>query len=144
MTPSIAASAPETTKRNIRLVALDRTRDYSEEIQRRAGPRIWDFFWYDSGSATYCCEITPSRELHYLSSAGEAEYTDDDELREEIFELLLDANCEQEEVCYMHCRAADRLPGTDLLFEGDSDDVSEEAIQEYLQGNDCTCGIKLD
>lgn len=102
---------------------------------------ILSVYMYDAASATYCCEITPSHDLGWLRFEVICTDATSDELREEIWEW---ATSEHGEDTYMHVSDVLAHPSQPYFeteekaseaFAKDPDDLSEDAVREYWQGN---------
>lgn len=108
---------------------------------RRYIKAILSVYFYDAASATYCCEITPSHDM--LGLRYEVVFTDKcgDKKREEIDEWI---SGEYPEDIYMHVSDVRRHPSAPFFdteeeakaaFEKDPDDLDEDTVREYWQGN---------
>jgi hypothetical protein len=119
-----------------RAIAFDETRYWNlREEDRPYVARILGVYFYDAREYTYCCELTPSYYLRFLGH--EVVTTDDanDDDREALWERYAS---EPGEDCYMHVRDVTALPSVPYLRPGetvDDDDLTEDAVREYWQGN---------
>jgi hypothetical protein len=123
---------PTLLKSDIRVVAIDETRHWSQDIQDACG-KIETVYMYDSAVQTHCCEITPSYELTPLY------YVTEKEISDELFDSM--RNEEMNEI-YMHCRVVDELESISseqgFDFESSEDDEYKEEFEsarDYLNGN---------
>jgi len=119
---------------DIRVVAIDETRHWKDEIQALCG-NIKTVYVYDASVETFCAEITPSYYLTPLYYVIENEVSD--EVRDMVNENLVN-----EEPIYIHCRVVDKLESvpTKNNFEFDNSESDEykenfEEVREYLNGN---------
>ena len=115
-----------------RVVAIDETRYWSEEIQKACGT-IKAVYMYDSSVTTNLCEITPSYELTPLYYITENDISD---------ELHGEMASEDMESIYMHCNVVDDLESieTENGFDFESSEDEEykdgfEEVREYLNCN---------
>lgn len=119
-------------KSDIRVVAIDETRHWSQSIQDACG-KIETVYMYDTAVQTHCCEITPSYELTPLYYVTEKEISD---------ELHSDMMNEDMDAIYMHCNVVDELESisSEQGFDFESAESEEykdsfEEAREYLNGN---------
>jgi hypothetical protein len=110
-----------------RVVAIDQTEYWSDEVKNMAG-KIFTRYIYDDESATYCCEITPSRELNFLDFVADT-YIEDEEARERLYDILMEAANDASPVDYYHVSYIDKKPYAVIT----ADDF-EDAV-EYARGN---------
>lgn len=115
-------------------VRVDVTGHCREDFVARCGGKVYEVFLFDANEVTYCCEVTPSYCLYPVSlEAGDL--PEEEDVRNRLFEELIDARHELEDVCYMHCRDVDRLPDDDkveqkgLEIDASFDDVHESYHQ---------------
>jgi len=96
------------------LVKLDETAHWSADVQEKVG-RIFGVYLVDLNSATHCCEITPSYELHFVESQWTNEIPEDES--ERFHDLIEENDSPRNEIKYMHCHSVDAFPeiaGLDL------------------------------
>lgn len=112
-------------------VRVDVTGHCGEEFVARCGGKVYEVCLYDANERTYCCEVTPSYCLYPVDlTAGSL--PEEDAARERLFEELLDARHELEDVCYMHCSDVDRLPEEDKVEqEGLERDAPFDDVHEH-------------
>lgn len=120
-------------KSNLRIVALDETHFWSDEIRAKVG-RIWGLYLYDANRQVHCCELTPSYELFAIRSAVGGE------ISEETEEDIMEADRISGEQCiYTRCSAIDKLPAdrfiTDVWSpeEYDTDEEYMSLIDDVLE-----------
>jgi hypothetical protein len=83
-------------------VALDVTEHYQiQEDHRPHVTAIWDVYAYDAASATYVCEMTPSRLLIHLYTTAVTTADCPEDMREEIDGLYCQSG-DTEPYTYMH------------------------------------------
>jgi hypothetical protein len=120
---------------------IDETKNWREDIQKLAGGTIYGTYFYDASRQTFCCEITPSYELHFLGSvAGEG--IDGFEQAEKAHDELAEGDIHTELTSYVHCRAIDAMSKEDNQdFADDNwtptseEHEDEESYRELL--DDC-------
>lgn len=124
----------------IRIVKIDETQHWRADIQAACG-KLWGVYVYDDTARTFCCELTPSRELVFCGSTWERS-PDDESEAEKLAELINEADGQQELACYMWCSEADRLPfepfDTDEPGFEDGDTYPGPALSaalEWCRGN---------
>ena len=124
----------ELIKSDIRVVAIDETRHWTEELQKVCGT-IKTVYMYESSVVTRLCEPTPS---YYLTPLY---YVIENEVSDEVWEKV-NENLVHEEPKYMHCRVVDDLESIsseqELEFESsESEEYNShfEEVREYLNGN---------
>lgn len=98
---------------NIHVLALDETTDWT--IRSQDAPYIEAILsvkFYNSHEVTYCCEITPSYALHFLSyqirwtPAGEALRESDPDATE-VLQEHYECSGVEEPLAYWHCHLMD-------------------------------------
>lgn len=90
------------------LIIIDETDMWAEHIQDRAG-RLFGIYLANLHENTFCCELTPSYELHWVK----ADYTispDDEKEAETLFDDVLQASANNEPVSYFHTRLINSFP----------------------------------
>lgn len=123
-------------------VRFDETSFYDEEFRKKYGVgKIYGVYVADFASRTYCCEITPSYEMHFMGSVID-EWPDDDDMRVELQDAMDENDRHSERVVYYHCRTINALAKARKhaieLDEDDWRDDSEsglEAAQESYYAN---------
>jgi hypothetical protein len=132
----------EGIKMKFRVLLLDETEHWREDIVKAAGGQVFGVYLYNPNQVTHCCEFTPSFALTFLNSIP-LEYPDGEEAREQLHDDLIDGNVHCEPITYVHCHDVDKLPhirrgefkvGTYSLKQGYSFD-DEETAQEFWAGN---------
>lgn len=91
-----------------KLVMLSVRQFFSEDIQSKTED-IWDVYAFDEESATYCCEITPSRELLFLGTTMEVKDNLPESEREKVHTVISDTEECADPVTYMHVGSLRRL-----------------------------------
>jgi hypothetical protein len=115
---------------DIRLVAIDETSYWRDDIAQAAG-QLWGVYVYDAHDRTYCCELTPSRLLVRVYTATR------ESVSEDVYDLILEGNCESDSHFYMHVSAVEKLIEIGR-WEHDPDESSKdnlESAREWWQGN---------
>lgn len=116
-----------------RAVSFDHTRFFN--IQEEDKPfieKILGVYFYDATERTFCCEITPSRFLHFLYYTVHMVLDTPEEVANRISERY-EFERDEEGGFYMHCSAADSLP---FIPYGEADeDTNEEVVREHWQSN---------
>lgn len=115
---------------DIRLVAIDETRYWREDIAQEAG-KLFGVYMYDADQYTCCCEATASRLLMRVYTATEKGVSED------THGLILEGDCQTEPDFYMHASRVEQLREVGR-WKSDPDDSPEENIEsarEYWQGN---------
>lgn len=122
-----------------RVVALDESYGCEHAFLERCGGKVWGIYFYDESRHVYCCEITPSYELHFLGLEAERIPDDDEDAREAQYDELMEAGSQQDPVSYMWTSNIDRLPANHFVDiptdPYNPDENPDEIIREYLQGN---------
>lgn len=136
------------------LVALDETRYYNiKEDDKPFIKEILGIYLLNRGEVTYCCEVTPSYWLEYVSTAvvlNEPDASEDHDLLSELDERYAHEGGDD---CYMHASRIDafidkHLPLKDWrVWIGEEETPTEdrtkeeimEDVREYVQGN-CPLG----
>lgn len=121
-------------KPHFRIVVLNETRHWNEEMQKKAGV-IFRAFLYDATRVVHCCEITPSYELFPLYTTP---WRDDENgsVWTELFEN------EDNEVKYVHCHVINALSpdhfhdiGVWAQEEDETEDELRERVEEHYRCN---------
>lgn len=108
----------------LKLVILDQTQNWRDDIVALAGGQIFQTYLFDADEQTYCCELTPSYELHPLYSTP-VKYIKDDVAREALFDDLMMGDCQDEPVEYHQCQWIDKLPA-ERFYECDMTSIDAE------------------
>lgn len=123
-------------------VAIDETEHWNiKDADKPMIERIIGVYFYDAREYTYCCELTPSHYLRFISH--EVYVTDDtsDEDRERLWEEALGEGGED---FYMWVRDVQRITevkrnagitGSARLHLEKHESESEDEVREYLNGN---------
>ena len=98
----IAEVKNKAKRTDFRLVAIEETRNWREDIANACG-RIFEVYLYNKNEHTYCCELAPSYTLIPLYSYAEKEITD------EIAEELMNGDSLCNDVTYVHVSSVDKL-----------------------------------
>ena len=130
----------------IRCVAFDETEDWSEEIRKMVGGKIWTAYVYDASVVTYACSLTPAHELRFVEYiVGESEAYD--RLSEEDREVLLcklDEASAEEGNHLQDCaewRASATLQDYNSVCEpSDLDETPAEVLDEWYEYLRCNGG----
>lgn len=126
--PSVVESVPS----DFRAVEIQIPRDclgYLPDEDQARIEAIYDVYFYDKNAHTYCCEMTPSYFMEYLST----NIVIKPGVPEMEVGALQDEYCNGNgEDCYMHCSDVDRIAGQVAFGEGE---VTPEEVREYWQGN---------
>jgi len=101
---------PAEIKPDWRLVKLDERQHWRDDIKAMT-TEIFGVYAYDKNKHVHVAEITPSYELTFIDfDYGETpKVADDDDLREQLNEMILEGKAEQESGTYMHVRDLDAL-----------------------------------
>ena len=83
----------------IRIVAFDHSEYWN--INRPKNCKLLSVYAYDDALSTYCCEITPSRECHYLGTVP-TEVPEGEEARERFLDQIMDGDAHSDPVAYYH------------------------------------------
>jgi len=99
--------------------------------------RIVSTFVFDHNSATHCCELTPSYELHLAGTEYKTSRELSDAEREELDDKIMTAEMDCEDVEYHHCSSIDDKKRSKPVrqFENCDDDVTIDDVIEYYKGN---------
>lgn len=125
---SLMASTGMPVLPQFKVVVIDETHFWSEEIQARVG-KVFQAYLFDSNRHVYCCELTPSYELYPLYATA----TMDDSEGELDGEMRAAAD---NEVTYAHVRSIDGLPaGNFHVFsvETEAPESWDELLAEYQE-----------
>lgn len=113
-----------------RVAILNQTNDWDEKWRKDNRVTKCELVCvFDASSATYCCEMAPSFELHPSYYRFEFESSTDDAVREKAED---ESNLEfsEESIIYIHCRSltfkdSDELLGIDHLTDVEIEDVAQ-------------------
>jgi len=126
-------------KKDYHWVKIDQTKNWNAKFLDEIGPdaRIISTFVFDHNSATHCCEITPSYELHLAGTEFQTSRELSDAEREEIEDKISAAEADCEDVEYHHCSSIDDKKRSKPVrqFENCDDDVTIDDVIEYYKGN---------
>jgi len=86
--------------------------DWSDKVAnlaRLCGAKIYSHWLYDYRSETFCCEVTPSYDLRFITH--EVDFGDDISSSSDVREFLADlVEGTGDEDCYIHCSAINNIP----------------------------------
>jgi hypothetical protein len=124
-------------KPDIKYVKIDETRHWNPDFLAKYGiERMVAVYVYDANTYTYCCELTPSHWLEFIETQPETkEWLEDNEVREEMYDAIMEAQFQCDNDCYMHVHAV--AEGRANIIEVGSLEGCEdlEEGREYAQGN---------
>lgn len=88
---------------------------------------------YDDTIGVNCCEITLSRELHFLGTIPTIVPEDETE-RETFLNIIMECDNENERITYMHCSSVDNRKYIKSVFDdGETEDENlENTIEDFL------------
>jgi hypothetical protein len=124
-------------------VRINETGYYDEKFLGEHGvEKIWGIYVTNFNSHTFCCELTPSYELHFMGSMPE-DWPEDERKRESLFDDLSENDAHSSQVLYYHCSAIKALSDDckhpieieEDDWRDDPEDSGLEAAREVLQGN---------
>lgn len=120
---------------HFKIVVLNETNYWSEEMQAKAGGAIFRAYLYDATRIVHCCEITPSYELFPLYTTPWR----DDENGSVDEEIRL---AEDNDVRYVHCHSINALPpenfhdiGVWKKMDDETEDELRERVEEHYRCN---------
>ena len=121
---------------DVKYVKIDETRHWNSDFLKKYDiTRMVGVYVFDANEYTYCCEMTPSHFLDFIETQPEGEYLEDDEAREAMYDEIMEANCQSDNVCYMHVSSV-KVGRTGIIEIGDLDGCEDmEEAREYAQGN---------
>lgn len=108
---------------SFKLVALDDTHVWTEEVQHEAG-EIQGIYLYDENQHTYCAEITPSYGLHFMYNRSKNPVGRDDDQRHEF-----ESEDGGAEFQYRHARVIDGIP--ERFKYASTTQADDETIEIY-------------
>jgi hypothetical protein len=92
------------------LIKMDERHHWRDDIQEKT-KAIWAVYAFDRNSRTFCCELTPSYELHFIACDEEPidDISDDD--RDELSEDIMRGTHDyfDQAVTYMHVSVVERF-----------------------------------
>lgn len=119
----------------IRLIAFNHTEHWN--IALPANCKMLSVYAFDDEKATYCCEITPSRECHYLGTIP-TEVPEGEEEREKFLDQIMEGDSQTEDIAYYHCRDVDSrgfVKGCDADNYEDEENNAMENTEEHYRTN---------
>ena len=112
----------------IRLIAMDETQAWN--IEKPEGCKLLSVYMYDDSIAVHCCEVTASRELHFLGTIPTICYEDEDAM-EKFSNAIMEGDCLTEEISYMWAHSVDARKFVSSPFS--ENDVESDKIEEMLE-----------
>jgi hypothetical protein len=128
-------------KTDFKVVVIDESRDWKEDILKRAGGKIETVYLYDANIETCCCEATPS---YYLIPLYAVSALSGDELSDDVDMEIRNAQALCNDPIYVHCKDVEKMKkgtyaharnGTFYAHQGRKYRELEEQAIEYLNGN---------
>ena len=119
----------------IRIIAFNQASYWN--IVRPENCKMLSVYAYDDEKATYLCEITPSRECHFLGTIP-TEVFDGEEDREKFLNQIMEGDCQTELIAYYHCRDIDPrgfVKGCDADNDEDDEDNAMENTEDDFRCN---------
>lgn len=128
-------------------IRFDNTKHWNAMFLVEIGPdaKIISTYVFNHNSATHCCELTPSYELHLAGTEFKTSREMSDAERDEIDEKINGAIGESDLIEYHHCSTIDgyREKGVDIpgkskpirQFVGCDNDVTIDEVREYYLAN---------
>ncbi len=116
-----------------RVARIEETQHYTDPKLTNAAGKIYAIFLYDQSRQTFCCELTPSYELHYIDTVTE------ERVEDEIYDQIQEANYHRELVEYQHTAkfasmsSDDNKPFSEDWSPNIDDYSTEEAYRELLE-----------
>jgi len=121
-----------------RIIAMNDTESWNLPDKFQGKVKIYSRYLYNPSEHTYCCELTPSRELHFLGSEwaynNEGIEFSDDEV-EQLYEILLEGDTQTDNSTYMWNMKADKLPYYEVNEEDEDKKDEIDRACEYARGN---------
>ncbi len=133
----IAEIKNKAKKTDFRLLSIEETRNWREDIAKACG-RIYGVYFYNKNEHTYCCELAPSYSLIPLYSYSE------NEIKDGMAEELINGDALCSNVIYVHVSQVDKLktqpaPASlnGIYYENGGKKYREimETAEEYLKCN---------
>lgn len=139
------------TKTAWTIVAIDETYYWHDAIVEKAG-RLYGIYLYDANRHTYCCELTPSYELHFIESVTTKH------IDEATYDMVMEGDRQNDSVVYYHCSTIDKVAAALKEALTKHDDEYEEVddtgkvwdgllddMLEMLRGNQhVPAGVKFE
>ena len=124
----------EVIPQELRVVALDETGDWTEEVRTLAGT-IYGIYLYDSTEVTHLCEVTPSYHLRRVATEYSNFLAEKD--REAMDGYIWDCMRDDQDM-YLHCSDVDKLPFETISMEGEYSDYADqhepaEAYERFIE-----------
>lgn len=116
-------------KPQIKLLAINETYGYGEELQIKAG-QIYGIYAYDENAPIYCCELIPSYFCTPLGFSTQ-EYLDDDD-----YDIMMGALADSDDI-YIHCHQIIKLPNIEFI-DFNSEEYLEEEYREERYWDEIT------
>lgn len=120
----------------IRLIAFNQTSLWNIAMPENC--KMLSVYAYDDDKATYCCEITPSRECHFLGTIP-TEVPEGEEEREKFLDQIMEEDGQTESIAYYHCSDVDSrgfVNGCDADNDEDEEDNAMENTEENFRCNE--------
>jgi hypothetical protein len=127
MQPAVAPTAS-----NWIAVRMDVSSNCDQDFLDKVGGRVYDVYLLNTNETTYCCSATPSHACYFVESTIDR-YIEDEDEREEVYNLLLESNVGAPLVSYYTRSDIGALPEDDVVRLGTFEDENEAF--EYYQGN---------
>jgi len=107
----VKGSVAQLVSTRFAIIIIDETDMWAEHIQKRAG-RLFGIYLANLNEQTYCCELTPSYECHWVK----ADYTvsPDEKETEALKDDVLMASGTNEPVSYFYKQLVDSFPNKTL------------------------------
>jgi hypothetical protein len=132
-------AAKSVAKKDYHWIKIDQTKQWNSKFVATIGKdaRIIATFVFDHNSATHCCELTPSYELHLAGTEFTTSRELSDAEREEIEDRVRVGESECDDVEYHHCSSIDDKKRSSPVrqFVDCADDVTIAEVVEYYQAN---------
>lgn len=126
----------------IRIVPIDDTSAWTVP-NTPDGCKFISVYAYDDTKGVHLCEITPSRELHFLGTIPTIVPEDDTE-RETFLDIIMGGVNEQDEITYMHCSSIDNFKYVNSVFnDGETEDENLENTKEDFRCNESRYQLDL-
>ena len=126
----------------IRVVPMDDTK-YWTVPNTPDGCKFISVYAYDDTKGVYCCEITPSRELHFLGTIPTIVPENDTE-RETFLDIIMENDNQSEPITYIHCSSVDNWKYIKSVFDdGETEDENLENTKEDFRCNESRYEMEL-
>jgi len=109
----------DNVKPDWRYIAIDETQHWCDAEIVEACKRLFGIYVFDARSYVYCCEITPSFELHFLRNES---LEVPEEQSERVYDALTEAGAGGDDVHYRHVRSIDVGSCKQVGYEPEPDD----------------------